>query len=63
MDVKQLNKIIKRYYFYTLKALRDGQARIKVNYGMSRVKKQLSGKRSTLISFNTTILTTVCRDD
>ena len=46
LDVKQLNKIMKRYYFYTLKALWDGQGKIKVYYGMSRVKKQLSGKRS-----------------
>ena len=28
LDVKQLNKIIKLYYFYTLKALSDGQGRI-----------------------------------
>ena len=35
------------HYFYTLKALWDGQGNIKMYYGMSRVKKQLSGKRST----------------
>ena len=46
LDVKQLNKIMKRYYFYTLKALWDGQGKIKVYYGMSRVKKRLSGKKS-----------------
>ena len=46
MDVKQLNKIMKFYYFFTLKALWDGQGKIKVYYGMSRVKKQLPGKRS-----------------
>ena len=46
LDVKQLNKIMKLYYFHTLKALRDGQGKSKMYYGMSRVKKQLSGKRS-----------------
>ena len=46
LDVKQLNKIMKLYYFYTLKALWDGQDKTKMYYGMSKVKKQLSGKRS-----------------
>ena len=46
LDVKQLNKIMKLYYFYTLKVLWDGQGKIKMFYGMSRVKKQVSGKRS-----------------
>ena len=46
LDVKQLNKIMKLYYLYTLKALWDGQGKIKMYYGMPRVKKQLSGKRS-----------------
>ena len=46
LDVKQLNKIMKLYYFYTLKALWDGQGKIKMYYGMSSVKKQLSRKRS-----------------
>ena len=46
LGVKQLNKIMKLYYFYTLKALWYGQGKIKMYYGMSRVKKQLSGKRS-----------------
>ena len=46
LDVKQLHKIIKLYYFHTLKALWDGQGKIKMYYGISRVKKQLSGKRS-----------------
>ena len=36
--VKQLNKIMKLYYFYTSKALWDGQVKIKMYYGMSRVK-------------------------
>ena len=35
-DVKQLNKIIKLYYFYTLKALWDGQSKFKMYCGMSR---------------------------
>ena len=46
LDVKPLNKIIKFYYFYTLKALWDGQGKIKMYCGMSRVTKKLSGKRS-----------------
>ena len=37
---------MKRYYFYILKALWDGQGKIKMYYGMSRVKKQQSGKIS-----------------
>ena len=44
LDVKQLNKIMKLYYFHTFKALWDDQGKIKMYYGMSRVKKQLSGK-------------------
>ena len=48
LDVKQLNKIMKLYYFQTLKALWDGQGKIKMYYGISTVKKQLSGKRSIL---------------
>ena len=35
---------MKLYYFYTLKGLWDGQGKIKMYHGMSRVKKQLSGK-------------------
>ena len=46
LDVKHLNKIMKLYYFYTLKALWGGQGKIKMYYEMSRVKRQLSGKRS-----------------
>ena len=45
LDVKKLNKIMKLYYFYTLKGLWEGQGKIKMYYGMSRVKKQLSGKK------------------
>ena len=48
LDVKQLNKIMKIYYFYTLKALWDGQGKIKMYYGMPSVKKQLSGKMSII---------------
>ena len=39
LDMKQLNKNMKPYYFYTLKALWDGQDKFKMYYGMSRVKK------------------------
>ena len=46
LDLKQLNKIMKLYFFYTLKAMWDGQGKIKIYYGMSKVRKQLSGKRS-----------------
>ena len=42
-DVKQLNKIMK---LYTLKALWNDQGKMKMYYGMSRVKMQLSGKRT-----------------
>ena len=45
LDVKQLKKLIKPCYFHTLKALYDGQGKFKMYYGMSRVKKQLSGKK------------------
>ena len=41
LDVKQLNKIMKLYYFCTLKALWDGQGKIKMYYEMFRFKKQL----------------------
>ena len=44
LDVKQLNKIMKLYYFYTLKALWNVQGKIKMYYGMSSVKKQLARK-------------------
>ena len=48
LDVKQLNKIIKLYYFHTLKALWGGQGKIKMYYGVSRVKKRLLEKRSIM---------------
>ena len=51
MDLKQLNKIMKFYYFYNLKAMWDGQGKIKMYYGMSRAKKQLSGKRTIVKDF------------
>ena len=38
LGVKQLNKIMQLYYFYPLKALWDGQGKIKMYYGMARVK-------------------------
>ena len=41
---------MKHYYFDTLKALWDGQNKIKMFYGMSRVKQQLPGKRSITYS-------------
>ena len=44
LDEKQLNEIIKLYYFHTLKALWHCQGKINVYYRMSRVKKHLSGK-------------------
>ena len=37
---------MKLNYFYILKALWEGQGKIKMYYGMLRVKKQLSRKRS-----------------
>ena len=40
-----LNKIIKVYYFHTLKALWDGQGKIKMYYGMFRIKKTAIGKK------------------
>ena len=48
LDVKQLNKIMKLYYFHALKALWDDRGKIKMYYGMFMVKNQLSGKRSIL---------------
>ena len=46
LDVEQLNKIMKIYYFHTFKILWDDQGKIKMYYGMSKVKKQLSEKKS-----------------
>ena len=46
LDLKQLNKVMRLYYFYTLKALWDDQGKIKMYYGMPKVKKERSGKRS-----------------
>ena len=43
--MKGLNKIIKVYYFHTLKALWDGQGKIKMYYGMFRIKKTAIGKK------------------
>ena len=44
---------MKLYYFNTLKALWDGQGKIKMYYWMSRFKKQLSGKRHIVINLST----------
>ena len=44
-DVKQLDKMMKLHYYYTLKALWDDHGKIKMYDEMSRVKKQLLGKR------------------
>ena len=46
MDMKQLNKIMK-----LLKALRDGQGKIKMYYGMFMIKKQLLEKGLFEIEF------------
>ena len=52
---------MKLYYFYTLKALWDGQGKIKIHYGMCKVKKQLSGKRSIKQEwFSHNIIFTLC---
>ena len=40
---------MKLYYFHTLKALWDDQGKIKIYYEMSKVKKQLLGKRSIVL--------------
>ena len=45
LDVKQLNKIVKFYYFYTLKALWYSQGKVTIYYGMVRVKKVAIGKK------------------
>ena len=50
---------MKLYYFYTLKALWDPQGKIKMYYGMSRVKEQLSGKGSIGINFDIFLKKTV----
>ena len=39
LDVKQLNKIMKLYHFYTLKAVWDSKGKNKMYYEMSRFKK------------------------
>ena len=46
LDVKQLNTIMKLYYFYALKELWDVQGKIKMYYGLSRVKKAAIRKKS-----------------
>ena len=51
LNMKQLNKIMKLDYIYTLKTLWDVQGKIKMYYGMSRVKKQLLGKKSIVKNY------------
>ena len=55
LDVKQLNKTIKRYYFHNFKALWDGKSKTKMYYGIFRIKKQLSGKKSVAFTVASTI--------
>ena len=61
MDVKQLNKIMKLNYFDTLKALSDDQGKIKMYSRMSRVKKQLSGKKSIVLRFKIPVMAPLIR--
>ena len=61
MDVKQLNKIRKLNYFYTLKALSDDQGKIKMYSRMSRVKNQLSGKTSIVLRFKIAVMAPLIR--
>ena len=44
LDVKQLNKIIKLYYFHALKALWDGQGKTKMYYGCPGLKSSYREK-------------------
>ena len=44
LDEKQLNKIMKLYYFYTLKALWDGQGKIKIIMGCLGLKSSYREK-------------------
>ena len=44
LDVKQLNKIMKLYYFYTLKALWNGQGKIKIIMGCPGLKSAIGKK-------------------
>ena len=46
LDLKQLDKIMKFYFFHTVKTVWDSQGKSKMYYTVSSVKKQLSGKRS-----------------
>ena len=63
MDVKQLNKIRKLNYFYTLKALSDDQGKIKMYSRMSRVKNQLSGKTSIVLRFKIAVMAPLIRTE
>ena len=44
LDVKQLNKIMKLYYFHTFKALRDGWGKIKMYCGCPGLKSSYQEK-------------------
>ena len=62
LDVKQLNKIMKLNYFYTLKALWDDQGKIKMYYRrMFRFKKQLSGRKSIVFRFKIAVMAPLTR--
>ena len=54
-DVKQLNKIMDFYYFYTLKALWNGQGKIKMCYGISSIEKQLLVKGTLRLSCHSAV--------
>ena len=54
VDLKQLYRIMKIYY---LTALWDSQGKINLRYGMSRVKKQLSGKWYINVVLSTNVCT------
>ena len=55
LDVKQLNKIMKLNYFYTLKALWDDYRR------MFRLKKKLSGKKYIAFCFKIAVMAPLTR--
>ena len=41
---------MKLYYFHTFKTMWDGQGKIEMYYGMSKVKKQLTEKTSIIVN-------------
>ena len=52
---------MKLNYFDTLKALSDDQGKIKMYSRMSRVKKQLSGKKSIVLRFKIAVMAPLIR--